>query len=103
MLEEEMNRVGSGNIGNLLCLGGDFQLCGISVFFFLFLFLHKNYLCMRDNNMDFVENIQFYEPRDSQMFKGLSRSTHHEAILSSHRRTEERKSEGVAIYYPIYG
>lgn len=53
---------------------------------------------MRDNNMDFVENIQFYEPKDSQMFKGLSRSTHHEAILSSHRRTEERKSEGVAIY-----
>lgn len=75
----------------------------VFVFFFLFLFLHKNYLCMRDNNMDFVENIQFYEPKDSQMFKGLSRSTHHEAILSSHRRTEERKSEGVAIYYPIYG
>lgn len=36
MLEEEMNRVGSGNIGNLLCLGGDFQLCGIRVFFFFF-------------------------------------------------------------------
>ena len=90
MLEEEMNRVGSGNIGNLLCFGGDFQFCGILFFFFslsLFLFLHKNYLCMRDNNMDFVENIQFYEPKDSQMFKGFSR-THHEAILSSHRWTE---------------
>ena len=34
MLEEEMNRVGSENIGNLLCLGGDFQVCGIRVFFF---------------------------------------------------------------------
>ena len=32
MLEEEMNRVGSEN----LCLGGDFQVCGIRVFFFFF-------------------------------------------------------------------
>ena len=38
MLEEEMNRVGSENIGNLLCLGGDFQVCGIRVFFFFFFF-----------------------------------------------------------------
>ena len=47
---------------------------------------------MRDNSMDFAENTQFYEPKDSQMFKGLSR-THHEAILSNHQRTEERRGE----------
>lgn len=97
MLEEEMNRVGSENIGNLLCLGGDFQVCGIRVFFFFFLW-HKNYLCMRDNSMDFVENIQFYEPKDSKMFKGLSR-THHEAILSSHRRTEESRERVKEFFF----
>ena len=30
--------VGSGHIGNLLCLGSDFQFCGIRVFFFFFSF-----------------------------------------------------------------
>ena len=75
------------------------------VFFFFFFLWHKNYLCMRDNSMDFVENIQFYEPKDSKMFKGLSR-THHEAILSSHRRTEESRERVkeffFAIYYSVY-
>ena len=37
MLEEEMNRVGSEN----LCLGGDFQVCGIRVFFFFFSLAQK--------------------------------------------------------------
>ena len=53
---------------------------------------------MRDNSMDFVENIQFYEPKDSKMFKGLSR-THHEAILSSHRRTEESRERVKEFFF----
>ena len=45
---------------------------------------------MRDNSMDFVENIQFYEPKDSKMFKGLSR-TQHEAPVTGGQRIAEKE------------